>query len=95
MKKYTKLSDQDVSFFETLYGDRMITDKEFMSNYAQDETEDLIYYPAVVVIPISTREISKTLKYCYENEIPVTPAGARTGLSGGSLPIFGGVLHGL
>jgi len=92
MKKYTKLSDQDVSFFETLYGDRMITDKEFMSNYAQDETEDLIYYPAVVVIPISTREISKTLKYCYENEIPVTPAGARTGLSGGSLPIFGGVL---
>ncbi|MDO7613487.1 MAG: FAD-binding protein, partial [Crocinitomicaceae bacterium] len=70
----------------------MITDKEFMSNYAQDETEDLIYYPAVVVIPISTREISKTLKYCYENGIPVTPAGARTGLSGGSLPIFGGVL---
>ncbi len=92
MEKYTKLSSQDISFFETIFGERMITDKEFMSDYAQDETEDLIYYPAVVVIPIDAKEISKTLKYCSEHEIPVTPSGARTGLSGGSLPVFGGVL---
>ena len=92
MKNYTKLSDQDISFFEEIFGERMITDKEIMSDYAQDETEDLIYYPAVVVIPIDAKEISKTLKYCSEHEIPVTPSGARTGLSGGSLPVFGGVL---
>ena len=29
--------------------------------------------------------------YCNKRNIPVTPCGARTGLSGGSLPIFGGV----
>ena len=92
MKNYTKLSDQDISFFEEIFGERMITDKEIMSDYAQDETEDLIYYPAVVVIPIDAKEISKTLKYWSEHEIPVTPSGARTGLSGGSLPVFGGVL---
>ena len=31
------------------------------------------------------------MKYAYENNIPVTPIGARTGLSGGSLPIYGGI----
>lgn len=32
------------------------------------------------------------MKYCNQHEIPVTPSGARTGLSGGALPIKGGVL---
>ena len=31
------------------------------------------------------------MKYCNEQNIPVTPCGARTGLSGGSLPVCGGV----
>jgi len=92
MEKYTKLSDQDISFFQPIYGDRMVTDKEIMAHYAHDETEDLTFFPAVVLKPINTAEISKTLKYCSDKGIPVTPAGARTGLSGGSLPIFGGVL---
>ncbi len=92
MEKYTKLSDHDISFFQPIYGDRMITDKKIMAHYAHDETEDFTFFPAVVLKPINTVEISKTLKYCSEKGIPVTPAGARTGLSGGSLPIFGGVL---
>ena len=48
--------------------------------------------PSVVVIPENTEEIAKVLKYCNIHKIPVTPAGARTGLSGGALPIYGGVL---
>ena len=32
------------------------------------------------------------MKYCFDHGIPVTPAGARTGLSGGALPVKGGVL---
>jgi glycolate oxidase len=31
------------------------------------------------------------MKYCNENKIAVTPQGARTGLSGGALPLYGGV----
>ena len=92
MKKYTKLSEQDVSFFNPIYGDRMILDREQLAEYAHDETEDFIFFPAVVLKPINTDEISKTVKYCNEKGIPVTPSGARTGLSGGSLPVFGGVL---
>lgn len=92
MEKYTKLTDKDISFFEPIYGDRMLLDKERITEYTHDETEDLQFYPAVVLKPINSQEISQTLKYCYNKGIPVTPAGARTGLSGGSLPVLGGVL---
>ena len=92
MEKYTKLTDKDISFFEPIYGDRMLLDKEHITEYTHDETEDLQFYPAVVLKPINSQEISQTLEYCYNKSIPVTPAGARTGLSGGSLPVLGGVL---
>ena len=92
MEKYTKLTDKDISFFEPIYGDRMLLDKEQIAEYAHDETEDLQFYPAVVLKPINSQEISQTLEYCYNKGIPVTPSGARTGLSGGSLPVLGGVL---
>lgn len=92
MEKYTNLTDKDISFFEPIYGDRMLLDKERITEYTHDETEDLQFYPAVVLKPINSQEISQTLEYCYNEGIPVTPAGARTGLSGGSLPVLGGVL---
>ncbi len=31
------------------------------------------------------------MRICTENKIPVTPSGARTGLSGGALPVMGGI----
>ena len=92
MEKYNKLTDKDISFFEPIYGDRMLLDNERITEYTHDETEDLQFYPAVVLKPINSQEISQTLEYCYNKGIPVTPAGARTGLSGGSLPVLGGVL---
>ncbi len=91
--KFYKKSERKIflSFSELLH-DRCKHDKENLEKYSHDETEDLIFYPAIVLIPINTDEISKILRYCNEHHIPVTPAGARTGLSGGALPIFGGVL---
>ena len=92
MKNYSKLSEKDVAYFKSIYDDRMHTELDKRNGYSQDETEDLKFVPAVVLIPMNTAEISKTMKYCEMNDIPVTPAGARTGLSGGSLPVYGGVL---
>jgi glycolate oxidase len=48
--------------------------------------------PDAVVRPNSTEQISKIVRYCYENDIPVIPAGARTGASGGTVAVYGGVL---
>ena len=72
--------------------ENVFTDEESVNHYGHDETEKLNYPPDVIVKPSSTEEISKILKYCNENLIPVTPRGAGTGLSGGAIPHNGGVV---
>ncbi|MFL2575257.1 MAG: FAD-binding oxidoreductase [Flavobacteriales bacterium] len=62
-----------------------------MNDYSHDETEDLKFLPQIVLKPYNTAQVSVIMIYCNKRNIPVTPCGARTGLSGGSLPIFGGV----
>ncbi len=46
----------------------------------------------VVVHPLNVKEIQDVLRYCYANEIPVTPRGAGTGNYGQAVPLHGGVL---
>ena len=84
--------DTHLSFFSNLFGDRCSTRQEDLERYGRDETEDLCFPPHVVVKPATVDEISQVLRYCHEHTIPVTPGGARTGLSGGALPVHGGVL---
>lgn len=47
--------------------------------------------PAVVVRPTDIAEVAAILAVCNEAKIPVTPYGGRSGVLGGSLPVFGGV----
>lgn len=47
--------------------------------------------PAVVVSPTTTDEVSAVLAICNEARIPVTVAAGRSGVLGGTIPIFGGV----
>jgi glycolate oxidase len=48
--------------------------------------------PHVVVKPRTAEEISAILILCNKENIPLTPRGAGTGLSGGALPVCGGIL---
>jgi len=65
---------------------------EVIENHSKDETEDLRYSPEVVVFPGTAEEVAAVLRICNEAGIPVTTRGAGTGLSGGALPVFGGVV---
>ncbi|RZL30261.1 MAG: FAD-binding oxidoreductase, partial [Pedobacter sp.] len=67
-------------------------DEESLANYAHDETEDLKFFPEVVVKPLDTASVSALLKVCNQYKVPVTARGGGTGLSGAALPIMGGVL---
>ena len=69
----------------------MLTDSESIHAYSHDETEDLKYFPEVVLKPNTTEQVAAIMLYCNRQLISVTPCGARTGLSGGSLPVCGGV----
>src|SRR6201995_254040 len=62
------------------------------------ESDGLMAYrqpPMVVVLPDTTEQVSRVLRYCHENGIKVVPRGAGTSLSGGALPLGDGVLLGM
>lgn len=91
--QYNKVSESQIKTLQQIVGEPFITTiNEELAIYAKDYTEDLCYYPEVVVKPRTTEELAAICKFCYEQQIPITPRGAGTGLSGGALPLHGGVV---
>ena len=86
------LEEKHIHFFTNLLNSRIQVGAAIDSRYASDHTEDFVFYPSIVVKPETVEEVSAIMKYCYENDLIVTPSGARTGLSGGALANHGGVL---
>ena len=50
--------------------------------------------PDVVVLPDSTEQVVAVMKLAVQAGVPVVPRGAGTGLSGGSIPLAGGIIVG-
>lgn len=93
MFQYNKITPEFIQQLQTICGnENVFTDAEKTTPYASDETERLVYMPEVVVKPSTPEQISEIVKLCNQHIIPITPRGAGTGLSGGALPIYGGVL---
>lgn len=69
-------------------------DPERLSVYAHDEVSGEAYrhFPEIVLYPTTTEKISQVMKWANKNLIAVTPRGAGTGLSGGAVPIYGGIV---
>ncbi len=91
-EKIQRFTEQLQSFKNIVGENYVFTDEETLDICAKDETENLHFLPDIVIKPRSAEEISEVMKICNANKIPVTPRGAGTGLSGGALPHFGGVL---
>jgi glycolate oxidase len=90
---YNNINSEILAAITAVVGsDAVITVESEMQRYSHDETEDLVYYPEVVVKPKNTEQAAALMKLCNQYMIPVTPRGAGTGLAGGALPIKGGVL---
>lgn len=90
---FKKLDKQDFLFFIELLGAEFVfTDNESLDKYSRDYTEDLSFLPEIVLLPNSVELVSSILAYCNKEKIPVTPRGAGTSLSGGALPLYGGVV---
>jgi len=89
---FSKITPNVISTLENIVGKaNLYLDQTTLDKYAKDETEDLEFPPEVVVKPANTNEISAILKLANKENVPVTPIGARTGLSGGALSIYGGI----
>ncbi len=90
--RYNRIEPNDLDIFRRICGEEYVsTDQDERNIYGTDETEDLCYPPEVVVRPQTTEQIAEIMKYCNGRRLPVTPRGGGTGLSGGALPVYGGV----
>lgn len=90
---FKQIDQEDIEFFTRLLGkENVLSDTENIGRCATDHTEDLHYKPELVIQAASTTEISAIMQYCNKEYIPVTPRGAGTGLSGGALPVYGGIV---
>ena len=93
--KFNPVTPESISAFKAIVGEAHVIVPEAveeMLRFTHDETEDLRFIPEVVLIPENAGEISRIVNYCNNNLIPVTPRGAGTGLSGGALPVYKGVV---
>ncbi len=90
--KYNRLTTTDFDGLRQIVGtENVLTDDESRTKYARDETEDLNFPPDVIVRPSTPEAVSAIMKLASERYIPVTPRGGGTGLSGGALPVHGGI----
>tara|TARA_B110000046_G_scaffold32429_1_gene34765 strand:- start:33269 stop:34681 length:1413 start_codon:yes stop_codon:yes gene_type:complete len=91
--EFSEIEEQDLEYFKLVVTEKnCLIAAEKLAEYDHDYTEDLHFLPHVVIIPETVKHISEIIKYCNAKNFPVTVRGAGTGLSGGALPIYGGVL---
>jgi glycolate oxidase len=76
-------------------GEGVIASERAMKPYESDGLTAYRQLPMVVVLPETTEQVARILRYCHEQGIKMVPRGAGTSLSGGALPLGDGVLLGM
>lgn len=93
---FKKVDEKDIAFFRSIFGPDpdeisravIVAPSPDMDAYAYDWFRDYKGEPPVALLPKTTEQVSKILKYCYDNTIAVVPAGGNTGFVGGAVPVF-------
>lgn len=75
--------------------DGLVTDPDELRVYETDGLTLFRASPDFVVLPRSAEEVARVVKFCNRERLYFVPRGAGTGLSGGALPLEGGVMIGL
>jgi len=68
------------------------TDEDTLTIYSKDETLGISHRPEIVVKPATSKEILEIMRLADIENIPLTPRGKGTGLSGGAIPVYGGIV---
>jgi lactate dehydrogenase (NAD+,ferredoxin) subunit LctD len=92
---YNKLTPEILSRLAAIVGpEDVITDREKLEDFSHDEfsLRDIGRYPEVVAKPERTEEVAAVMRLASGARIPVTPRGGATGLSGGCIPLYGGIV---
>ena len=93
---YATVTEPIVSRLQDICGAENVEwkDEKVLQRYSRDQVpqDKQARLPEVVVKPGTAEEVAAILKLANREKIPVTPRAAGSGLSGGAVPIFGGIL---
>jgi len=93
---YTPVGPAIVEALKRICGQAFVLfdDEKQLQKYSKDKVPEDRYahLPEVVVKPKTAAEIAEIVKLANREKIPITPRAAGSGLSGGAVPIYGGIL---
>ena len=90
---FSHVSEEDIRELERICGpEDVLCSGPLLEDYSHDEMLRVRGVPEAVVFPETTGEVSSILRYASARRIAVTPRGSGTGLCGGAVPVFGGIV---
>jgi len=90
---YNKVNARIVEDLRRIVGEQhVLAGAEEMEPYTHDEVVGLRADPEVVVRVTSAEQIAEIFRLAQRERVPVTPRGAGYGLSGGAVPVCGGIV---
>jgi glycolate oxidase len=90
---YNRVTADMVQALRQIVGEsNVLLGPEAMEAYTHDETVGLRAEPEVVVSVTSVEQVSEVFALAQRERVPVTPRGAGYGLSGGAIPVHGGIV---
>jgi len=72
--------------------ERFLTQPAQLTPYESDALTAYRVRPLAVVLPVTQNEVIETVRLCARYQIPFVARGSGTSLSGGSLPVEGGIV---
>jgi len=89
--EYNKLTAEDIAAIRGIVAETVLPE-DIHEDYWHDEMANLRCCPELLVRPGCTAEVSALLKYANSRRLPVVPRGQGTGLVGGAVCRFGGIM---
>ncbi|HPS14669.1 MAG TPA: FAD-linked oxidase C-terminal domain-containing protein [Spirochaetales bacterium] len=92
---YNPLTSELIAALRQIVGERnVVLDEATRETYSHDETskDEYAHMPDVVVFPQSTEAVARVVRLANQARLPITPRGAGSGLSGGAIPLYGGIV---
>lgn len=90
---YNRITPDIIDVLRRIVGEAgVLVGAEPMEPYTHDEVVGLRADPEVVVRVTSAEQVAEVFRLAQQERVPVTPRGAGYGLSGGAVPVCGGIV---
>ncbi len=87
-----KVNPAFLDSLRSLLGDGLITSREELRTYECDGLTNLRVVPVAVALPSTAEQVQAIVRLCAREHVAFVARGSGTGLSGGALPVEGGIV---